>query len=377
MFDRFYNIAKLISKKRVLMIYGPRRVGKTTLVKEFLKNTHLKYKLDSGDNIKTQLLFEQMDFETIQDYIQGYQLLVIDEAQQIKNIGRTLKIIIDEFPMYIIVTGSSSFEISHQTGEPLTGRKKTLLLFPLSVLELKKYYNTYEMKSQLSEWLIFGMYPEVLSAKTKKEKAHILKELVDSYLLKDVFALERIKAPANLLELLKLLAYQIGSEVSLNELAMHTRMDVKTVARYLDLLEKSYVIKKITGFSRNKRNEIVNKAKYYFIDIGIRNAIINQFNNLNYRNDTGALFENFIMMEKYKKIVYTGNLSELYFWRTHQQKEIDMIEVKGKQIYGYEIKWNNNTSKKTKNSNIHSFKQEYKTAKVSIINSENFLNVIS
>ncbi len=359
------------------MIYGPRRVGKTTLVKEFLKNTHLKYKLDSGDNIKTQLLFEQMDFETIQDYIQGYQLLVIDEAQQIKNIGRTLKIIIDEFPMYLIVTGSSSFEISHQTGEPLTGRKKTLLLFPLSVLELKKYYNTYEMKSKLSEWLVFGMYPEVLSAKTKKEKAHILKELVDSYLLKDVFALERIKAPANLLELLKLLAYQIGSEVSLNELAMHTRMDVKTVARYLDLLEKSYVIKKINGFSRNKRNEIVNKAKYYFIDVGIRNAIINQFNNLNYRNDIGALFENFIMMEKYKKIVYTGNLSELYFWRTHQQKEIDMIEVKGKQIYGYEIKWNHNTSRKTKHSNITVFKQEYKTAKVSIINSENFLNIIS
>lgn len=372
--QRIYNLEKLISKKRVLMIYGPRRAGKTTLIKEFLKTTNLKYKLDSGDYIQTQILFESQDYTKIKDYLEGYQLLVIDEAQQIKNIGRTLKIIIDEIPMYIIVSGSSSFELSHQTGEPLTGRKRTILLYPISINELKKVYTNYEIKNKLNEWLIYGMYPEILSAKTKKEKRTLLKELVDSYLLKDVFSLERIKSPSQFVDLLKLLAFQIGSEVSINELATTVRLDFKTVKRYLDLLEKAYVIKKITCFSNNKRNEVVNKSRYYFIDNGIRNGIINNFNPIDTRNDVAQLFENFIMMEKLKDIAYKQDHTEIHFWRTLQQHEIDMILVKGDTIKAYEIKWNKNSMNKTTKNHFLSI---YKKSNVSVLNNENFLKLFN
>lgn len=371
-FERVYKIEKLISKKRVLMIYGPRRVGKTTLIKEFLKKTKLKYKFDSGDHIQTQLLFSSHDFDRIRDYLEGYELLIIDEAQQIKNIGQTLKIIIDEFPMYVIVSGSSSFELSYSTGEPLTGRKNTLLLYPISLLELKNVYNKFEIKNNLKDYLIYGMYPEVINAKTKKEKRIILQELVDSYLLKDVFSLERIKSPSQFVDLLKLLAFQIGSEVSLNELSMQVRLDVKTVARYLDLLEKAYVIKKLVSFSNNKRQEVVSKSKYYFIDNGIRNAIINQFNTPDSRNDMGQLFENFIIIEKLKQITYKRDNTQMYFWRTKQQHEIDMILVKDNHIKGFEIKWN---KQKIKTASVNAFKSAYKKSTVSILNSENFLNL--
>ncbi|GAB4198867.1 MAG: ATP-binding protein [Bacteroidia bacterium] len=371
--EREYNLEKLISKKRVLMIYGPRRVGKTTLIKEFLKNTRLKYKLDSGDHIQTQILFGSQDFNKIKDYLEGYELLIIDEAQQIKNIGQTLKIIIDEFPMYVIVSGSSSFELSHNTGEPLTGRKNTLLLYPISLFELKKIYNTYEIKNKLNDWLIYGMYPEVINAKTKKEKRIILQELVDSYLLKDVFSLERIKSPSQFVDLLKLLAFQIGSEVSLNELASQVRLDVKTVARYLDLLEKSYVIKKLNVFNKNKRQEIVSKSKYYFIDNGIRNAIINQFNSPDSRNDMGELFENFIIIEKLKQITYKRDSTQIFFWRTKQQHELDMVLVKDNKIKGLEIKFNKG---KIKASTANTFKSLYKNSTISILNKENFINLL-
>lgn len=371
--EREYKLEKLISKKRVLMIYGPRRVGKTTLVKEFLKNTKLRYKLDSGDHIQTQILFGSHDFNKIKDYLEGYELLIIDEAQQIKNIGQTLKIIIDEFPMYIIVSGSSSFELSHSTGEPLTGRKTTLLLYPISLIELKKIYNTYEIKSKLNDWLIYGMYPEVINAKTKKEKRIILQELVDSYLLKDVFYLERIKSPSQFVDLLKLLAFQIGSEVSLNELASQVKLDVKTVARYLDLLEKSYVIKKLNAFNKNKRQEIVNKSKYYFIDNGIRNAIISQFNSPDSRDDMGELFENFIIIEKLKQITYKRDSTQMFFWRTKQQHELDMVLVKDNKIKGVEIKLNKG---KIKASTANAFKSVYKNSTINILNRENFMNLL-
>lgn len=371
---RAYNLQKSISKKRVLMLYGPRRVGKTTLIKEFLKQTKLKYKLDSGDFIHTQILFSSNDFKKIKEYLEGYELLVIDEAQQIKNIGQTLKIIIDEFPMYVIVSGSSSFELSHQTGEPLTGRKKTLLLYPISIYELKKIYNPYELKEKLNDFLIYGMYPEVLSARTKKEKRLILKELVDSYLLKDVFSLERIKSPSQFVDLLKLLAFQVGYEVSLNELATNVLLDVKTVSRYLDLLEKAYVIKKISCYSNNKRNEVTNKAKYYFLDNGIRNGVINQFNSLDLRNDVGQLFENFIIIEKIKDITYRSDNTEIYFWRTLQQHEIDLVLVKDKIVKGYEIKWNKGKVNTTAKNH---FLSTYKKASVEIINNENFLKLFN
>ena len=310
-------IEKLLKPRKVLILYGARRVGKTKLLKDFLSHSNLKYRIDSGDNIRIQHLFESQDFLALSDYVEGYELIAIDEAQQIKNIGMGLKIIVDQHPsLRVIVTGSSSFVLSQSVGEPLTGRKKTVVLYPISLIELNAMYNKQELSEQLETFLRFGLYPEIVTTKNKKEKMEILQELVDSYLLKDILSLEKIKGSRQLLDILKLLAFQIGNEVSLSELASQVRLDIKTVGRYLDILEKGFVIKKIGAFSRNPRKEVTSKAKYYFYDVGVRNAIISQFNELADRNDTGNLFENFIVMERLKANAYLNRFTQSYFWRT-------------------------------------------------------------
>ncbi|MCK5455840.1 MAG: ATP-binding protein, partial [Melioribacteraceae bacterium] len=327
MIPRFYNLDKLVKKGKVLLVFGPRRVGKTTLLTEFLQKNKLKYNSVSGDNISVANILNSRDFKQILDFAEGYDIIAIDEAQQIKEIGMGLKILIDNNPeLIVIATGSSSFKLSQQTGEPLTGRKRTAILFPIAQMELLNQYNKFELKQKLDEFLIYGSYPEIVMEKSKKEKKQLLREFVDSYLLKDIFALENLRSPKQLITLLKLLAFQIGSLVSLNELASQLRMDIKTVQRYLDILEKSFIIKSLGGFSRNLRNELKNKNKYYFWDIGIRNALINQFNTLQDRTDTGFLFENFIVMERIKYNTYKDNFSDLYFWRNYAGQEIDLIE---------------------------------------------------
>lgn len=337
---RFYSLEKYLQKGKVLIIYGARQVGKTTLVKDFLSKSDIKYKLDSGDNIRTQQVLSSQNFKDILDYAEGYELVVIDEAQQIKNIGMGLKILVDNKPeLRILVTGSSSFDLSQQVGEPLTGRKRTLILYPFANLELKELYNEYELKNYLQDFMIFGSYPEVIKAQSNNEKVDIIKELVNSYLLKDVLSLEKIRGSKQLLDLLKLIAFQIGNQISLTELATQVNLDVKTVQRYLDILEKAFIIKKIGSFSRNLRKEITSKAKYYFIDNGIRNGVILQFNKLEDRNDAGKLFENFIMMERIKANDYLSRYCNSYFWRTYDQKEIDLIEERDGKLFAYEIKW--------------------------------------
>lgn len=373
-FPRAYLLRRLISKKRVLLIYGPRRVGKTTLVKDFLKQSKFRCLDESGDRMITRLLFEEADHRKILDFLEGYDLLFLDEAQQIKNIGQALKIIIDEKPMYVIASGSSSFELRHQAGEPLTGRKRVLLLYPISLLELKTVYNTHELREKLTDFMLYGMYPEVLTARTKKEKMMILREMVDSYLLRDVFTLERIKSPPQLVNMLRLLALQIGSEVSLHELSRHTGLDVKTVQRYLDLLEKAFVIRKVEGFSNNRRNEITSKPKYYFIDTGIRNAIIDAFQPLTHRSDAGVLFENFVFSEKLKQLTYKEKADRLFFWRTHRQQEVDMVILSGLKIQAYEIKWNANNRKSL---HLKTFKSVYKNAQIGFINPDNFIAFVT
>ncbi|MCX8081583.1 MAG: ATP-binding protein [Bacteroidia bacterium] len=372
-FDRAYALQKLISKKRVLLIYGPRRVGKTTLVKHFIKQSKLRCKYDSGDFVHTRLLFEEADFRKLKEYMEGYDLLFLDEAQQIRNIGQALKLMVDEMSVYVIASGSSSFDLRHQAGEPLTGRKRTLLLYPMSLMELRKKYNPHELREKLPDLMTYGMYPEVLVAASKKEKMMILNEMVDSYLLKDVFALERIKSPAHFVDLLRLLALQVGHEVSLHELSRQIHVDVKTVGRYLDLLEKAFVIKKVGGFSSNLRNEITAKAKYYFLDTGIRNALIASFQPLNQRSDAGTLFENFVFSEKWKQITYKESPATLYFWRTHQQQEIDMIVKTGTKIRAVEIKLN---PKNRKSGALKAFKEAYKNAETSIVHMENLLSFV-
>lgn len=370
MIPRAIHLGELIKPQKVLCIYGARRVGKTTLLKDFLSNTKIKFKLDSGDNIRLQRIFDSQDFNTILEYAEGYNLLAIDEAQQIKNIGIGLKILVDNNPeLKVIVTGSSSFDISQKIGEPLTGRKRTFVLYPISIKELCSICNKHEIKEKLEEFLLFGLYPEIVTTNSKREKIELLKELVDSYLLKDVLSLERIKGTKQLYDLLKLLAFQIGHEVSLTELATQVRLDVKTVARYIEILEKGFVIKRISSFSRNLRKEVTSKCKYYFYDIGIRNAVISQFNPLEDRNDVGVLFENFIVMERMKTNSYAQRLVEYYFWRTYDGQEIDFIEDRDEVVSGYEIKWSTHGKYRVPKA----WKETYPNAKILLINRENYL----
>jgi len=373
MLKRIYdNLGNLLKKNKVLVIYGPRRVGKTTLLNNFLKKTKFKYKLDSGDNIKTQEIISSQDFDKILSYVENYELLAIDEAQRIPAVGLGLKIIVDQREnIYIVVTGSSSFDLSQQVGEPLTGRKRTIILYPLSQKELYFQYNKYELKEKLEEFLIFGSYPEIIISKNKEEKIEILNELVNSYLLKDILSLEKVKSPKVLLDLLKLLAFQVGKEVSLNELSNSLKIDVKTVGRYLDLLEKSFVIKRINGFSRNLRREVTKKAKYYFIDNGVRNGVISQFNDLSLRNDQEELWENFMVSERMKKLAYSKIYRNLYFWRTYDGQEVDLVEEGEGKLFGYEFKWSDRKkSKKPKDWD------SYENSEFRVINRENYLDFV-
>ena len=375
MIKRAYNINELIKPNKVLIIYGPRRVGKTTFLESFLKDTTLKYKIDSGDNIRVRQILGSQDFKQIFEYIEGYELYAIDEAQQVPSIGTALKILVDNIKgIHIIATGSSSFDLSSMTGEPLTGRKTTILIYPFAQKELLTLYNRFELKERLEDFLIFGSYPDVINAASKKEKIEVLEELIGSYLLKDVLALDNLKSSKTLMDILKLLAFQVGNLVSFNEIAINLRIDVKTVAKYLDVLEKTFVIKKLGGFSRNLRNEITAKSKYYFVDNGIRNAVVSQFNTLENRNDTCMLWENFIFMERIKKLTYERVMPvSFYFWRTYDGKEVDLVEENEGILSSYEFKWskykNNNKTRELWNS-------AYPDAPLSVISNENYLDFV-
>ena len=336
----YEDLAQELKFGKVLTIYGPRQVGKTTLVKNFMTTFPGKHRYDTGENIRIRELFETGNSEKLLEYTEGNDLIIIDEAQKIMRIGEGLKIIIDAKPdQKIIVTGSSSFELAGQIGEPLTGRKRTLTLYPISLIELNEEKTPFELNEDLTNFLIYGLYPEVITAKSQEDKRELLNELVNSYLLKDILELDKIKNSRVLLDLLRLLAFQIGNEVSHNELSKSLRIDAKTVARYLDILEKAFVIYNLRGFSRNLRSEITKKSKYYFLDNGIRNAIISNFNQPEIRNDIGALWENFMIIERLKKQAYHKIYSNNYFWRTWEQQEVDFIEERNGSLYCFEFKW--------------------------------------
>lgn len=341
--NRAVSLASFLVPGKALIIYGPRRAGKTTLLKSYLASCGLRYRLETGDDVRIRHLLGSGDLKQIVAFAEGYDLVAIDEAQQIPDIGMGLKILVDHLPdLRIIATGSSSFDLAGAIGEPLTGRKRTLTLFPISQMELKPHFNSYDLRGRLDEYLIYGSYPEIVVTEGRKEKIELLEELAGSYLLKDVLALERIRSSRTLLDLLKLVAFQVGSEVSLNELATQIKLDVKTVGRYLDILEKAFVLIRVGGFSRNLRNEVTSKAKYYFLDNGVRNAVIGQYNLLDSRNDIGALWENFVVAERLKKRSYTGIYGTYHFWRTYDGKEIDYIEDRDGGLFGFECKWSVN-----------------------------------
>jgi len=283
-------------------------------------------------------------------------------------------LLVDHVPgIRIIATGSSSFELAGQVGEPLTGRKHTMTLFPLSEIELLAYYNnnSYDLSSKLAERLVFGGYPEVISAKNTLERKDALGEIVGSYLLKDIMELDRVRNTKILSDLVRLIAFQIGNEVSLTEIATTLGIDRKTVARYIDLLEKSFILYNLRGFSRNLRKEVTKKSKYYFYDIGVRNAIISNFNNLSERDDVGALWENFLVIERLKTRVYKNISANDYFWRTWDQNEVDFVEEREGKLFGYEFKWKKAKVKEPKN-----WRGTYAEATYGVITPENYLQIL-
>jgi len=371
--NRVYNdLLELMVEGKVLILFGSRQVGKTTLLKNSLANCKLPYLLINGDNIKNREILGSQDSSAIMKFVEGYQVIAIDEAQRIPNIGIALKILIDTNPqLKVIATGSSSFELAGQVGEPLTGRKVTLTLYPIWSGELTNIYNRHELDARLEDILVYGMYPEVITQKNSSDKIQLLQELTHSYLLKDIFDFDKVRGSKHILDLLRLLAFQVGKEVSLSELGQQLGIDYKTVARYLDLLEKAFVIINLRGYSGNLRNEITSKSKYYFYDNGIRNALIANFNGLSLRNDIGMLWENHIFIERKKKRSYRNIYANMFFWRTWQQHEIDLLEEKEGKLFAYEFKW-----KKGMNKPPAIFSDTYPDSSWQSINRSNYLDFI-
>jgi len=368
---RYYeNLETYLKPNKVLVIYGPRQVGKTTLVKKFLASCRFKYVYGNGGDVVVKEVFEGLNLTKITEYAKGYELVVIDEAQKISHIGEALKLLVDSVDkIKILVTGSSSFELAGQIGEPLTGRKTTLTLFPISLLELGEEKNEFEIKQNLEQYLIYGSYPEVLTRESNKEREEILNEIINSYLLRDILELDKVKGSKILLDLLRLIAFQVGSEVSLTEIGSQLGMDKKTVGRYLDLFEKSFIIFNLRGYSRNLRDEIKEKSKYYFYDNGVRNAVISNFNAIAFRNDVGPLWENFLFMERMKKRHYLRISANIFFWRTWGGQEIDLIEEREGKLFAYEFK-----QKEKKAKMPQKFSAAYPQSSLEVVNQDNFLD---
>lgn len=368
------NLKKLISPNKVVVVYGPRRCGKTTLINRYLeKVADERYLLVSGEDITVREYLGSQSISKLKDFVGKNSLLVIDEAQKVKEIGLNLKLIIDHIKdIKIIATGSSSFDLARNIGEPLTGRKYTLRLFPLAQLELMQIEQIVDTEANLDARLIFGSYPEIVLTNDNSLRERYLKEIVSSYLFKDILEMEGVRHPDKIVRLLQLLAFQIGGEVSFNELGGQLGISKNTVERYLELLEKVFVIFKLCGFSRNLRKEITKNARYYFYDTGIRNALINNFNPLNMRDDIGMLWENYIICERLKKLEYLSMPANNYFWRTYDQKEIDLVEERGGSLYGYEIKWKTGRLRPPK-----TWLEGYKNAQYDVINRENYLRFIT
>lgn len=354
-----------------MVIYGPRRIGKTTMLTDYIKTqSDKRVYFSTGDDIDLRKIIQSERRKEILDFARPLEVIAIDEAQFIPSIGLGAKMMIDAFPeKNIILTGSSSLDLSNKIGEPLTGRHFTLTLLPLSQGEMEGSH--FELKIALEDFLIYGSYPEVLNEPDVERKRKILTELVASYLFKDALALEAVRSPDTLLNVVKCLAFQVGNEVSTNEVARTASTDVKTVAKYLDLLEKMFIIKKVRGFSRNLRNEISKKAKYYFLDNGVRNAVISQFNPLSLRNDVGALWENFIFMELVKKTGIEEKYDNYYFWRTHTGQEIDIIKETNGELTAIECKWS-----KVDGRAPALWKKTYPDASFEVIHKENYLDFI-
>lgn len=322
-----------------------------------------------GDDIRVRELFASQSRDAILDFAHPHDIVAIDEAQQVPHIGLGAKMLIDAYPgKTLILTGSSSFDLSSKVGEPLTGRHFTLTLLPFAQAEMRA--SRFELSGALEQFLLYGCYPEVLLAADSVSRERILNELVSSYLYKDVLALDKIRSPDLLRDIARMIALQTGHEVSLGEIASALKTDAKTVGRYLDLLEKMFVLRKVRGFSRNLRNEIAKKAKYYFLDNGVRNAVVGNFARLSARADAGALWENFIFMELVKQSTLANRADNFYFWRTHTGAEIDIIRESQGALSAFECKW-------TKTAKAPAlWKKTYPESSFTVVNRENYLDLL-
>lgn len=360
------QILAKINKKKAIILMGPRQVGKTTLLKSlFEKSTEIIWL--NGDEPDIQSIFENISSKRLEVIIGNKKMIIIDEAQRIPEIGLKMKLITDQLlNVQLIATGSSAFELSNKLNEPLTGRKWEFKMYPISFQEMVNHHGLLNEIRLLPHRLIYGFYPDVVNHPGNEKE--ILKQLSDSYLYKDLLMIDQIKKPSALVKLLQALALQIGSQVSYHELAQICGLDGKTIEKYMMLLEQSYIIFRLTSFSRNQRNELKKSRKVYFFDNGIRNSLIANFEQIENRTDIGALWENYLVSERVKYLAYQQKWVNNWYWRTTEQQEIDYVEEENGQLSAYEFKWN----PKAKGSIPNSFKKTYPTATINIIHRENF-----
>ena len=372
------GITELFNKRvlpnKVLILLGARRVGKTAFIKNYLatipKEDYLQL---NGEDIQDANLLKERSVSNYNRLLVNTKLLVIDEAQNIPEIGLILKLIVDSIDgIKVIVTGSSVFDLSNKLGEPLVGRKNTIFLFPFAQIEFSKQENYRTTSSKLEERMLFGSYPELEQYPDWTDKINYIKEIINSYLLKDILVFEGIKHSDKIYDLLRLIAFQVGKEVSVQELANNLQISKNTVANYLDLLTKVFILHKVEGFSRNLRKEITKSNRWYFYDNGIRNGIINNFNRLEARNDVGELWENYLVTERIKFQNYNQKSVSNFFWRTYDQQELDWLEEENGKLSGFEFKWNENRKAKIPTA----FAKAYPEATFEVINKQNYLEFI-
>jgi predicted AAA+ superfamily ATPase len=367
--QRFFN---KIQAGKVIILLGARRVGKSAflnIIKTKIKEPILSL---NGDDHLSHALLEIQSTSNYMRMLGKTRFLIIDEAQEIPNIGQKLKLMVDTIPeLKIVITGSSAFEINNQIGEPLVGRMKTMQLYPLAQLEFAKYENAVQTKGNLEERLIYGGYPELTKLPSLKDKEDYLNEIIHSYLLKDILAFEGIKKRDKITALLQKLAFRIGQEISLEGLGKELQISKNTVEKYLDLFSKVFIVYSVSGFSQNRDNEITKMKKWYFMDNGIRNAITQNFNLLSLREDVGKLWENYLNAERIKKLHYQEQKVDNYFWRTHTKQEIDRIEITKQEIQAYEYKWAPHKFKVPTE-----FAAAYPDSKYNVIDQENYLDYI-
>jgi len=365
-------IEYLKTPQKAALVFGARRVGKTFLLNQILKKFEKTAILLNGEDYDTHTLLEERTAANYRRLLNGKDILAIDEAQSIPDIGKKLKLILDEVPgIRVIASGSSSFDLQNMAGEPLVGRSSHFYLTPFSHKEISVKEDALQVRQNLENRLIYGSYPEVTLMESPRQKEEYLRDIVSAYLLKDILVLDGLRNSSKMRDLCRLIAFQLGNEVSCEELGRQLGMNKATVEKYLDLLSKVFVVFRLGAYARNLRKEITKPGKWYFFDNGIRNAIISNFSPLAVRQDTGALWESYLISERLKNTYNTGTPSNFYFWRTYDQQELDFLEETGKELNAFEFKWGDKSPKIPT-----AFAEAYPKASYKVINQKTYLEFL-